>query len=157
MSFDFHNAPTEGQTHSPGAGVSYIFSSGAWRMVAGPGATYTGAASDTPPPNPAPNTLWWESDTGRLFIYYADVDTGQWVQISGPVKENSGSVRISSGGSGVTLLPTLSVATEAKRAGLSTRALDSAAAHRTIALVWRKRSSRRMARCTSSASTPTSL
>lgn len=26
--------------------------------------------SDTPPASPDANTLWWESDTGTLFIYY---------------------------------------------------------------------------------------
>lgn len=42
------------------------------------------------------------------------------------------------GGAGVTLLPALSVAAEAKRARLRIRPLASAKAHRTIALVWRK-------------------
>ncbi len=41
-------------------------------------------------------------------------------------------------GAGVTLLPALSVPVEAKRAGLRVRRLASPAAHRTIALVWRK-------------------
>ncbi len=49
-------------------------------------------------------------------------------------------VQMVAGGAGVTLLPALSVATEAKRARLRTRAIASPRAHRTIALVWRKRS-----------------
>jgi LysR family hydrogen peroxide-inducible transcriptional activator len=44
------------------------------------------------------------------------------------------------GGTGVTLLPQLSVATEAKRAKLRVRAFAEPAPARTIALVWRKRS-----------------
>jgi len=44
------------------------------------------------------------------------------------------------GGAGVTLLPQLAVATEAQRSGLRTRAFARPAPHRTIALVWRKRS-----------------
>lgn len=44
------------------------------------------------------------------------------------------------GGAGVTLLPRLAIATEAARAGLSVRPFASPAPHRTIALVWRKRS-----------------
>jgi LysR family transcriptional regulator, hydrogen peroxide-inducible genes activator len=44
------------------------------------------------------------------------------------------------GGSGVTLLPQLAVATEASRARLQTRAFASPAPSRTIAFVWRKRS-----------------
>ena len=49
-------------------------------------------------------------------------------------------VQMVAGGAGVTLLPALAVATEAQRAGLRVRPIASAKAHRTIALVWRKRS-----------------
>jgi len=44
------------------------------------------------------------------------------------------------GGAGVTLLPEIAVATEAKRAELSIRRFTQPAPKRTIALVWRKRS-----------------
>jgi LysR family hydrogen peroxide-inducible transcriptional activator len=44
------------------------------------------------------------------------------------------------GGAGVTLLPKLAVATEAERARLTIRAFARPVPHRTIALVWRKRS-----------------
>lgn len=38
--------------------------------------------SDTAPASPEANTLWWESDTGTLFIYY----DGYWVEaITGTV------------------------------------------------------------------------
>jgi hypothetical protein len=35
--------------------------------------------SDTPPENPLVGNLWWNSNTGRLKIYYQDVDSSQWV------------------------------------------------------------------------------
>ena len=41
--------------------------------------------SDTPPSSPNPGDLWWESDTGRLKVYYQDVDTSQWVDASPPL------------------------------------------------------------------------
>jgi LysR family transcriptional regulator, hydrogen peroxide-inducible genes activator len=44
------------------------------------------------------------------------------------------------GGAGVTLLPQLSLATEARRSQLSVRPFTRPAPHRTIALVWRKHS-----------------
>jgi LysR family hydrogen peroxide-inducible transcriptional activator len=44
------------------------------------------------------------------------------------------------GGAGVTLLPQLAVATEAHRARLNVRVFANPVPHRTIALVWRKRS-----------------
>jgi len=49
-------------------------------------------------------------------------------------------VQMVAGGAGITLLPTLAVATEARRAGLRIRPLASPKAYRTIALVWRRRS-----------------
>ena len=35
---------------------------------------------DIPPAMPKPGQLWWESDTGTLFIYYDDGSSQQWVQ-----------------------------------------------------------------------------
>ncbi|WP_445215456.1 hypothetical protein ACKWRH_23540 [Bradyrhizobium sp. Pa8] len=46
----------------------------------GGGASVT--ISDTPPASPTANSLWWESDTGILFIYYNDGSSSQWVSIS---------------------------------------------------------------------------
>jgi len=39
------------------------------------------SVGETPPNNPTPNEgeLWWESDTGDLYIYYDDGDSAQWV------------------------------------------------------------------------------
>lgn len=49
-------------------------------------------------------------------------------------------VHMVAGGAGVTLLPVLAVAVEVERAGLRARPFARPAPHRTIALVWRKRS-----------------
>jgi len=35
--------------------------------------------SDTPPPSPTAGSLWWESDTGNLYIFYDDGTSTQWV------------------------------------------------------------------------------
>ena len=45
--------------------------------------------SATPPVDPTPSTLWWNSVAGRLYVYYNDGITSQWVDaapagISGP-------------------------------------------------------------------------
>ena len=64
------------------------------------------AISDTAPANETPGDMWWESDTGKLKIYYNDGSSSQWVDavpipdlttyyskaggaISGPVTVNS--------------------------------------------------------------------
>jgi len=41
--------------------------------------------SDDPPLSPTAGQMWWESDTGNLYIWYADVDSSQWVHVTGPV------------------------------------------------------------------------
>ena len=38
--------------------------------------------SDTPPTNPSPGDLWWDSEDGVLNIYYQDSATAQWVDAS---------------------------------------------------------------------------
>ena len=41
--------------------------------------------SDTAPGGASAGDLWWESDTGRLKIYYNDTDSLQWVDASPPL------------------------------------------------------------------------
>jgi IPT/TIG domain len=35
---------------------------------------------DAPPANPADGMLWWNSSTGALYVYYVDINSGQWVE-----------------------------------------------------------------------------
>ena len=35
---------------------------------------------DTPPISPANGDQWWSSTLGKMFIYYADTDSSQWVE-----------------------------------------------------------------------------
>ena len=43
--------------------------------------------SDTAPGSANAGDLWWESDTGRLKIYYNDTDSTQWVDASPPLAD----------------------------------------------------------------------
>ncbi len=52
-----------------------------WKPASG--GTGGAIVSDTPPASPASGQIWWESDTGALFIYYMDPNTNQWVQVNG--------------------------------------------------------------------------
>ena len=45
------------------------------------------SVSDIPPVTATSGDLWWESDTGRLKVYYADADTAQWVDASPPISQ----------------------------------------------------------------------
>jgi hypothetical protein len=46
----------------------------------GPSGSAVTVVSDTPPTGQSAGTLWWESDTGLLYILYNDGDSTQWVQ-----------------------------------------------------------------------------
>ena len=48
-----------------------------------PGGGGGGATTSIDPPSdPEDGDLWWESDTGNLFVWYDDGSSSQWVQIS---------------------------------------------------------------------------
>ena len=32
---------------------------------------------------PSDGALWWKSITGALYVFYEDIDSGQWVQVNG--------------------------------------------------------------------------
>ena len=45
----------------------------------------------SPPSNPTVGDLWWESDTGHLYVYYNDGNSNQWVAVSqGPAGSPGG-------------------------------------------------------------------
>ena len=50
-----------------------------WANASG-GATVS--VSDSAPGSPQANSLWWKSDEGRLYIYYNDGNSSQWVSAS---------------------------------------------------------------------------
>jgi len=49
---------------------------------------------DAPPASPLAGQMWWESDSGNLYIYYQDANTSQWVQINGSNVYPSGMQRV---------------------------------------------------------------
>jgi len=79
-------AGTTGQREgSPAAGyIRYNTTTGkfegygsAWGNIGG------GAAiGDTPPANPGAGDLWWNSADGRMYVYYTDANSSQWVDLS---------------------------------------------------------------------------
>ena len=53
----------------------------------GGGASVT--TSDTPPTSPSDGDLWWDSQNGRMLVYYQDANSSQWVDASGRGVNNS--------------------------------------------------------------------
>ena len=75
-----------------GTNGQVLISDGAGNVAWGAGGGGGGASvtiSDTPPAATA-GDLWWESDSGRLKIYYQDVDSAQWVDVNPPLAATSG-------------------------------------------------------------------
>ena len=52
------------------------FSPAAWAQIGG-----SIVVGDTPPANPQPGTLWWDSVGGQLYVLYNDGNTVQWVVV----------------------------------------------------------------------------
>lgn len=38
-------------------------------------------SSSTPPPNPTAGDLWFRDDIGKLYIYYKDENSQQWINV----------------------------------------------------------------------------
>ena len=83
---------------APSNGQQYVRQNGAWSQVAVPPGT---TMSDTPPASPDPGQMWWESDTGNLYLWYNDGNSSQWV----PAVSAVGPAGPAGGGGGGSYLP----------------------------------------------------
>ena len=80
MPLNFPNSPTDGQVYSDSTtGNRYTWDNvrQIWKWSPN---TVSTSVSALPPGSPAQGTLWWNTEIGRMFIYYVDDDSGQWVE-----------------------------------------------------------------------------
>lgn len=83
MALNFPSLPTVGQVYTVN-GESWQWDGHCWSPVAG-SVTYSPVYIGTfPPTSPLPGDLWWNNNTGRMCIYYEDVDSSQWVSAFQP-------------------------------------------------------------------------
>jgi len=73
---------------APANGEVLTYNGSVWVNGAGASSGANVTISDTPPAASA-GDLWWESDTGRLKIYYQDADSSQWVDTSPPLADTN--------------------------------------------------------------------
>jgi hypothetical protein len=59
----------------------YFRSGSSWNQVTGGGGSSSITTSDTAPISPSDGDLWYETDTGRTLVYYADGTSSQWVEV----------------------------------------------------------------------------
>jgi len=67
--------------------TTYLRGDNTWQSISSGGANVS--TSDTPPASPNDGDLWWDSQNGRLLVYYEDANSSQWVDASGRGVNNS--------------------------------------------------------------------
>lgn len=85
MATNFPNSPSNGDTHVFG-GTTYTYNStkGVWNSSASSGGGASVTTDDTAPTSPSDGDLWWDSAGGKMYVYYQDADSSQWVSVSVP-------------------------------------------------------------------------
>jgi Collagen triple helix repeat (20 copies) len=82
MAINFPNSPAVNDTYTVGS-VTYTWNGTFWSTSAPATAIVASVTtSDTAPVSPNDGDLWWKSDEGKMYVYYADGDSNQWVQAS---------------------------------------------------------------------------
>ena len=87
---DTTGAPTDGSfTYAPNGpdGITYAWNGTTWQIVGGGGGGGGGGASidvgETPPDPASEGDLWWNTNDGRLYVYYVqNSGQAQWVEAS---------------------------------------------------------------------------
>ena len=69
-----------------GTSSQYLMADGS--VTTGGGNTQVSISDTIPAGTASAGDLWWESDTGRLKIYYQDTDSSQWVDVNPPLRQD---------------------------------------------------------------------
>ena len=83
MALNFPGSPSNGQTYVAPNGVTYVYdaSETLWRVQSGDGENVV-FVSATAPVAPTQGKMWWNSNTGVMYVYYIDANSAQWVPAS---------------------------------------------------------------------------
>ena len=81
MAINFPNSPSNGDTHVVGS-KTFVYNSTttSWSVQGGASASVT--VSDTAPASPSDGDQWFNSTSLKMFVYYADGSSSQWVPAS---------------------------------------------------------------------------
>ena len=83
MAVDFPTSPSNGQTFTSGT-ITYTYNStaGLWNSAASGGGGSSVTVSDTAPTSPSDGDQWYNSLSLKMFVYYNDGSSSQWVPAS---------------------------------------------------------------------------
>ena len=77
MPLNFPNSPTLDDIYISPVGDTWRWDGSSWVLELSPNANI----NTTPPVSPVDGTLWFNSETAQLFVYYDDGDSSQWVSV----------------------------------------------------------------------------
>lgn len=79
MAIDFPDSPNDGDIFDSGsARFIYNAAANAWQALS----KDSTSIGDAAPSNPNPGDLWFDSTTAQLFVWYDDVSSSQWVNVT---------------------------------------------------------------------------
>ena len=83
MAVDFPTSPSNGQTFTSGT-ITYTYNAtaGLWNSAASGGGGSSVTVSDTAPTSPSDGDMWYNSLSLKMFVYYNDGSSSQWVPAS---------------------------------------------------------------------------
>jgi hypothetical protein len=81
MAINFPNSPSDGDTYEFN-GTTYTYSAAktAWKPTSAGGGGASVTVSNTAPSSPSDGDLWYDSSVLKLYVYYEDGSSSQWVQ-----------------------------------------------------------------------------
>ena len=85
--FNFPNTtgqPTDGSfTYQPDGSQPYYWNGTTWQLMGGTGGGASIEIDSSPPDNPGEGDLWWNTNDGKLYVYYIQPNQqAQWVEAS---------------------------------------------------------------------------
>ena len=81
MAYSFPPSPTLGQTYTSN-GKTWKWNGVQWLATSATTPTSSPVfVSVSPPPNPIAGSLWFDSNSSNLNIWYTDLNGGQWISV----------------------------------------------------------------------------
>ena len=84
MAIDMPNTPAIGDQHTdPSNNITYVWDGVKWTSIGSLGGGGGVEIGPFPPANPLPGDLWFNVTEGRMYVWYDDGDSTQWVDVTG--------------------------------------------------------------------------